>query len=196
MKEEWGSLGIERALITDRLKLRRFQESDIQWFYDYRSDERVRRYQGSLSGYNRDQAADFVREQMRQTPGIPGFWQQVALELTAEGRLIGDCGIHYLDSMPRQVELGITLVPEYQGRGYAREALTAVLDILLRELGVCRAVAFTDPRNERCMALLERLGMRRETYWAQHVQVEGVWMDDWQYAIWAEEWKNPPGGGD
>jgi RimJ/RimL family protein N-acetyltransferase len=50
------------------------------------------------------------------------------------GDLIGDCGFHVLENEVRQAEFGISLVPEFQCRGYATEVLRALLNYLFVEL--------------------------------------------------------------
>lgn len=69
----------------------------------------------------------------------PGTWLQLAI---VAGGVIGDCGLHFLDD--RRVELGITLDPANQRKGYAVEALRAVLEYLLGTLRKHRVVATTD----------------------------------------------------
>ena len=61
-----------------------------------------------------------------------------------------------------QLELGWVLHPDFQGRGYAREAAGAVLDFVFETLHPHRVQAFLDARNAASAALCERLGMRRE----------------------------------
>lgn len=54
---------------------------------------------------------------MTQKPNQPGTWFQYAIALPESNQLIGDCAIHTLASEPRNVEIGFTLPPEYQGMG-------------------------------------------------------------------------------
>ena len=189
MNDSGGKEMVDGTIATARLLLRRFSESDIEPFWIYRCDAQVALYQGWVADFSRADAAAFVREQMVQPPGIPGSWQQLALERTADHRLIGDCGLHWLDAA-RQVELGITLASEYQGMGYAQEALQAVLQYLFASCGCHRITAMTDPRNLACIALLEKLGMRREGHLVKHLYIRGEWVDDLQYAMLAEEWED------
>ncbi len=53
------------------------------------------------------------------------------------------------------------LAPPFWGRGYAREAVSALLDLLLSTLRVRRAVAEIDVRHRASIALVERLGFER-----------------------------------
>jgi len=59
-----------------------------------------------------------------------------------------------------ELEVGYALGSAYRGRGYATEAVGALIDHAFRVLGVGRLVADTGRDNARSIALLERLGMR------------------------------------
>ena len=68
-------------------------------------------------------------------PGTPGKWYQVGIYLLDGGKLIGDCGFRALTDDPEQVEIGMTLAPEFQGQGFATEAARALLDYLFADSG-------------------------------------------------------------
>ena len=59
------------------------------------------------------------------TEVLENTWFQFVLIEKASGRLIGDIGIHFLetDAENKQVEIGYTLDKNYRGKGYASEAL-------------------------------------------------------------------------
>ena len=79
-----------------------------------------------------------------------------------------------------------------QGQGFATEALTCLLDHLFRHMRLHRVVADADPRNTASWTLLERLGMRREGNLRQSLMFKGQWVDEYLYAILAEEWLARP----
>jgi RimJ/RimL family protein N-acetyltransferase len=121
--------------------------------------------------------------------GTPGTWYQLAIVRQEGGLLIGDCGIHFPPDDTHQAEVGITIAPVQQRRGYASEALEAVLDMLFTQRGLHRIYGRVDPRNSASVALLERLGMRQEGHLRESVWVRGEWTDDLIYAILEREWK-------
>jgi aminoglycoside 6'-N-acetyltransferase len=90
-----------------------------------------------------------------------------AVPLRPGGRLAGGCAAmpHAGDS--RQCEMGFTIAPGYQGRGYAAGAVRLLLGYLFTARGKHRVTACCDPRNAASVALLERLGMRREGHLRQ-----------------------------
>jgi RimJ/RimL family protein N-acetyltransferase len=88
----------------------------------------------------------------------------------------------------QQAEIGFTFSRDYQGKGLAREAAACVLDYAFNGLGLHRVIAITDCANERSVALLGRLGMRREGHFIENVWFKGRWGDEYQYATLREEW--------
>lgn len=87
-----------------------------------------------------------------------GLW---AVTLQNEDAPIGICGLVRRDFLD-DVDLGFAYLPEFQGRGYGREAASAVVEFSRRELGLRRLVAITVPPNRRSIALLEKLGFALE----------------------------------
>ena len=85
------------------------------------------------------------------------------------------------------------IAPPRQGRGYAREALTCLLEHMFRARGTHRAVANIDPRNAPSIALFERLGFTREGHLRENEWIHGEWCDTLVYARLARDWTCPGG---
>jgi RimJ/RimL family protein N-acetyltransferase len=98
-----------------------------------------------------------------------------AITLKPGGDLIGLCGflpclwsarrraLFVAGEAPRaalELELGYALGTAHRGRGYATEALGALIDHAFTALGVGRLVAGTGADNAASIALLQRVGMR------------------------------------
>lgn len=65
--------------------------------------------------------------------------------------------------------LSLNFLSEYlslnsQGKGYATEAAIGVIDYLFSDLKKHRITASVDPINIKSVALLERIGMRKEAH--------------------------------
>ena len=78
------------------------------------------------------------------------------------------------------------------GRGYLTEAVGLGLEHAFGPLQLHRVEANVQPDNARSLALLRRLGFRREGYSPRYLKVAGRWRDHERFAILAEEWQ----GGD
>ncbi len=174
-------------LETPRLVLRRFRESDLASFIAYRNDREVARYQ-SWDSISRAEAERFIKQQSHQRPGVPGRWFQFAAEVKAGGALAGDCALLVVRSTRRTGEIGYTFAREFQHLGLATEAAQAVLDFAFESLLLTRVIATTDCRNGPSVALMERLGMKREGHLLHHAFFKGEWCDEYRYAMSREEW--------
>lgn len=67
------------------------------------------------------------------------------------------CGMVRRDGLP-DPDLGFAFLPRYRGRGYAREAIDAILADARGRLRLARILAVTSPDNARSIALLEKAG--------------------------------------
>jgi len=175
-------------LLTPRLVLRRLRLSDCAATFAYRSDPHVSRFQ-TWEPRSVEEIRSFVEGLLNLEPDTPETWFQLAITLRESGLLIGDCGLHFPAGEAHQAEVGITLAPGHQGQGYATEALNAVLDYLFLSLGKHRVFASVDPRNRASIALLERVGMRKEAHLRESVWWKGEWADDLVFAVLEGEWR-------
>jgi RimJ/RimL family protein N-acetyltransferase len=154
----------------------------------YRALPEVARYQ-SWETFGPDDAARLIGGQERLAPHAPGHWVQLALTLKDCGTLVGDCGLHFLEDQPQQLELGITLDPTHQRRGLATEAIAAVLTHAFDTLGKHRVIATTDVDNLPSVRLFRRLGFRQEAHFVEHAQYKGAWCSEYLFAMLGREWR-------
>jgi len=175
-------------LRSPRLTLRRLQAGELAYFCEYRSNPEVACYQ-SWDTFTPADGERLLEQQSVLYPDVEGTWFQMVIVLTASGALVGDCGLHCRQDDPRQGEIGITLAPEHQGKGYAVEALGCVLDYVFFTLGKHRITAITDADNAAAARLLERVGFRREGHFIRNIWFKGKWGDEFLYAILHAEWE-------
>jgi RimJ/RimL family protein N-acetyltransferase len=172
---------------TTRLRVRRFVDADLPAFLAYRNDPEIARFQ-SWESTSEEQVYDLFATMRAEEPGHSGGGFQFAVALRADDALIGDVYLRLLDYDERQGEIGYTLAREWQGRGYAQEAVGAVLGYAFDTLGLHRMTALVDQQNAPSIALLERIGMRREGASTQSFFNKGSYRDEFQYAILSDEW--------
>ncbi|MET9484298.1 GNAT family N-acetyltransferase [Streptomyces sp. NPDC006638] len=174
-------------LQTPRLRLRRFQADDVPAFSAYQSDPDVARYQSWTPPVPVAEATRLVERFAAADPALPG-WFQYAIELKADGCLIGDVGVNLHENL-MQAEMGFTLAADRQGHGYATEAVRAVLDDLFAR-GLRRVSAECDVRNTRSARLLERVGFQREGLRPAYTWLKGEWTDDLLFGLLADRGPN------
>ena len=178
-------------LVTERLLLRHFHESDLDAFHAYRNDPEVFKYQGWSVPYLREMAAEFIAVMKDAVPGEEGHWFQVAVQRKSDYALVGDVAFCPLRGSPRQAFFGFSLARRFWGQGYASEATQAVLDYLFHELDMHRVVADCDVENAHSIRLLERLGFRREAHHLESYWTGEQWCDEYVYALLEREARRP-----
>jgi len=106
----------------------------------------------------------FLAFRLRQMDDEPvrGPWLVRGIVLPESRELIGHVGFHGppgVNSLSAEdaVEVGYTIFPQHRRRGYATEAVTALLD-WARAQGIQRFVASVGPSNEPSLAIVRRLG--------------------------------------
>lgn len=181
-------------LTTERLIIRRFTPQDAATFSAYRSDPAVARYQSWEAPYSLEDARRFIEQTADEDPDTPGTWFQFAIVEQPTQRHIGDVAALCVAHDPRLATIGFTLAADAQGQGYGTEAVTALLDYLFEHRAKHRVSATCDARNTRSVALLERVGMRREAHHPRSAWWNGEWTDEYAYAVLATEWQQqrPP----
>ncbi|MEV6241605.1 GNAT family N-acetyltransferase [Lentzea sp. NPDC051838] len=160
---------------TERLTLRPFDANDFEAFYAYRSLPDVHRYLNNKAADREGVAQLLARRTTEHQLAEAG--QRLALAVCLDDKVIGDVALVWRTD--HEGEIGYSLHPTFQGKGYAREAAEAMLRIGFDELKLRRIVAECDPRNEPSRRVMERLGMRK-----------GTSGDGLVYAMLAEEFKN------
>jgi RimJ/RimL family protein N-acetyltransferase len=145
-------------LETKRLVLRRSRLEDAAAISGYRSDPNVHRYQGwertDVEGIRGQ-----IEEMSRRAPGEPGGWVQLSVEERDGGRLVGDIGLSPVDDDPGVIEIGYTIAPPYQGRGYATEAVGALVAYALGTLEADVVRAYASAENLPSIRVAEKVGM-------------------------------------
>ena len=178
---------------TDRLILRDFVPDDAAAVASYRADERYWRFYGEpgdiLAGA-REHVELFIGWQQAE----PRTHFQLAIVVKETGRLIGNCGLRLRDQVSygfsslHEADIGYELDPAYWGRGYATEAVSALVDFGFSQRSLHRVWTYCIADNEPSWRLMERIGMRREGLLKQNVLHQGQWADTLVYGLVAEEW--------
>jgi RimJ/RimL family protein N-acetyltransferase len=177
-------------LETERLIIRNLRDTDVDDFYEYRSDPRVCEFQG-YEPIERENAAEWIAKMKDAEFGKAGEWSQLGVELKAENKLIGDIGLKPESYDARIVEFGISFSVDYQGKGFAKEALTKIFSYLLAEKGVHRIFGIMDVENPKMIGLIENLKFRREGEFKESFWDAGKksWRDEYLYAMLKKDWK-------
>lgn len=104
------------------------------------------------------------------------------------GALVGHASVmEVARGISQTAFLGYSIYNGYWGKGYAKEAVRAVLDIGFRDLKLHRLEAGIEPGNKRSIGLAKALGMRREGLKKRALFLRKTWVDLLMYTLTCEE---------
>ena len=122
------------------------------WGYDWREDA-PKAADGSVPVPEDAYFLAFARGLFREKSELP-------LGIYAEGKLAGEVVLHRF-GYAAEAEIGVRLLPEYEGRGYASEAAEAAMAYAFSKLELDRVEAKHFRENARSGSMLACAGMRR-----------------------------------
>lgn len=174
---------------TERLSLRPYAPDDLDALWAFEQLSEVQRWLG-WAPHSRDELREAMESGTNATTQV-----MVLLGST----LIGHVMIMPRDSWAQkdvaeqakglEAELGWMFDPLQGGRGYATEAIRAVVGLCFDTLGLRRVQAGCFADNAASWRLMERLGMRREEFSrATALHRDGSWHDGLNYGMLREEW--------
>ena len=147
------------VLETERLLLRNLSEKDADMMFDYRNNEICAKYQrGQAKAF--DDIAKLIERHKSDVLSVDyPFMLSVALKQS--DAMIGEIVVMPEDGT---ISMGYTFHYHYHRKGYAYEALTALIDLLHEKYPLWDFISFTEPENMPSMALLKKLGYQDMGY--------------------------------
>lgn len=170
---------------TERLMLRLHRDDDLDWVFRTYSNPDVARYL-PFDPFSEDDARTKLEQWAGETD-FRGSTGALRLIIEADGSPIGNVLLKSTDPLHRVAEIGWVLSPEAGGKGYAREAASAVVDLAFSHYGVNRVVARLVIGNVGSAKLAESLGMTREAQLREDFWNNGNWSDTLIYGLLASD---------
>lgn len=160
---------------TPSLIMRKMVPEDYRDMYEYSRQDSVTRYllwKSHPSPEYTHKYLKFVQGQYRS-----GDFYDWAIELKSTGKMIGTCGFTKFDYPNNCAEIGYVINPDFWGRGYATEAVSAVLKFGFLRLGLNRIEARYIIGNEASRRVMEKNGMTFEGIHKKLLFVKGEYVD-------------------
>ncbi|MGH8958326.1 MAG: GNAT family N-acetyltransferase [Acidimicrobiia bacterium] len=181
---------------TKRLLLRPFRSEDALGLFQRRNDPLVARYQDWELPFPQERADHMASELATMAgPENDEWWMAIVCD-SESGEVFGDLALH-LSQEGRTAEVGYTFAAEHWGRGYAVEAMEALVEYLFEKLDVSRVFGMLHPDNPASAMVLERTGFLFEGHTKSSFWLGEENSDDWIYGLtrpdW-ETWRNRPQG--
>lgn len=168
-------------LRTQRLSLRKFNHSDVEFNVAHEMDQ-------ELMQYIRD---PLPLEQTRQKSldcaipwkGQDQQWCLVSILDIDSGDYMGLVCLRYESIENDTMEIGWRLDKKYHGKGYATEAAQALLNFIKDTIKPHKVTACCVVENIASSNIMQKLGMQQEALFRQHSKLGGKWIDEAIYAV-------------
>ncbi len=142
-------------LRTERLILRRYRPEDAEDLYRYLGrDPAMYEY----SGWNPYASLEMAQETVRGFIDSYDDEHAYSWVMDVDDVIVGTIGAY--DFKDDQIEVGFSVVPGWQGRGLATEALRRVLEYLTENEGIPCVTAWCAAENIGSKRVLEKVGMK------------------------------------
>lgn len=169
---------------TERLTLREFEMKDIAAFHKLESIPEVVRYQ-TWPPRTLEQAHKEVATAIQNCSSTPRLHFELAVIYTETSTFIGRVGAK-LKPQPTEIrdkveiqhaDLWFSFMPEYQGQGFATEAVKKFLELLVTRNSPLKVEIECDPRNIGSVRMAERLKFERVSFTERAFECKGEWVD-------------------
>jgi [ribosomal protein S5]-alanine N-acetyltransferase len=169
------------VLVTERLILRKVEETDAAAVLKGYSDPRVNQHM-SVVYHSLEEVQvqlDWYNEIYNTGDGI--WWAFSKKENPSV--VIGNGGLHQHKREHKCIELGYWILPEEQGRGYASEAIRSICQYAFTVLDIHRIEAIVEGENNASMQLLTKLGFTHEGVRKECEMKNGRYIDLHSFAL-------------
>lgn len=146
------------SLVTEQLLLETTNTSHASFLYRLMNSDGWIRYIGNRNIHTPEDAENYIVERILPQLEIHGH-TSFTITLRASGLPIGICGLYIREGLEAP-DLGFALLPEFKGRGLAKEAASQVMDFGFQTLKLETILAITLPENMPSRRLLGHLGFR------------------------------------
>ncbi|WP_299223015.1 GNAT family N-acetyltransferase [uncultured Psychroserpens sp.] len=146
---------------TSRIRLTKISLNDAPFILKLMTSPKWLKYIGDRNVKTVEEAKTYIENNQLKSYQTHGFgYYKIELK-TNDLKPIGTCGLVKRAQL-EHIDVGFSLLPNYEGKGYAFEATNALLKLAKKEFNIENIIAITLPENKSSIQLLEKLGLSYE----------------------------------
>jgi len=165
----------------ETVALRTIEEEDLPLLKRGVNDPDIWRLIGARNPVNGKQEREFFEEVVSDEDSI-----DLLIAVDSEG--VGIVTLRPDNGVVSQAELGYWVVPDHQGQGYGKEAVSRIVEYGFTQRALHRIEARVFECNDASRGLLETLGFEHEGAWRHGTFLDGRYQDIHWYGLLDEEW--------
>ena len=175
-------------LETERLTLKMAQIKDAPSLFKLRSSLEFMTYLGRDAMKKVSEAEDYVKRISSGFENKTGLSWKICEKNSDQ--FIGYCGFWEIDYQHYRTEVGYGLNPDYQKKGFMKEALTAMTKYMFKEMKIHHIKAEIDPKNIASSKLLKSVGFYKIGYATENYYYNGKFSDSEYYGLILKDLSN------
>lgn len=164
----------QQTLYTPRLVLRAVEDGDRQKVFEGFSNAEVTRYFDIT--YSTYESTSVQMEWYATNRKEESGYAWAVCDKTS-GDVMGIFSLYFINKNHKRAELGYWLLPPYWNKGFATEAITAILNYAKKELNLHRISAEIEPANTASLKLLQKLGFKQDGTLRDYELKNGLFQD-------------------
>ena len=143
---------------TNRLILSKISIEDAPFIFELMNTPDWIKYIGDRHINTVEQAADYIKNNQLKSYKENGYGYYKVQVKDENCKPVGSFGLMKRDQL-EHVDIGFSLLPDYQGKGYGYEAASELIRVAEHIFGIKTLCAITLPSNQPSIQLLEKLGL-------------------------------------
>lgn len=168
-------------LKTRRLLLREINDEDAAAIHEMRNNKRISEFIARPESQTFEEAKTLVDKCKNSFANRDGIgWAAI---LRDGKNTIGTCGFNRIEHLNLRAELGGEMSTQYWGKGIAEEAVKAIVEFGIQQLGLHSIEARVWPANRGAVYLLEKLGFQKEAHFRDALYYKDKFMDIAVYSL-------------
>jgi ribosomal-protein-alanine N-acetyltransferase len=156
---------------TERLLLRKVASADAKSLWGIWSDPAVTKFMNISSFTHEEQALEMIDLLNHLANEHRAIRYSIIKKIG--NCIIGSCGFNNIDFDKATAEIGYDLAKTHWGKGYATEAIIALIHVAFTHLEITTIVAKVDAANSNSIKVLQKLNFILQGYDSteEHLQV-------------------------
>ena len=147
-------------LETERLILRRYEETDIDMQYEVLTDNRLAKYI-KFPNLTKEEELECIKDWIKNADDSK--YEKWVITLKDNNIPIGNISVNGIEKKHNYCNVGYVILYDYWGKGYASEALKVVSDYLL-DSGYYLVECSCNELNKQSSRAMEKAGFKKDGY--------------------------------
>jgi RimJ/RimL family protein N-acetyltransferase len=169
-------------LSTERLILEPTRVAHAEETWKRLDDDRMWTYFPALRPRSLEHLRTIYERREHGAPDDSELWLNYACRERTSGEIVGEVQ-STLYASAGVAYVAYAVFPEFQRKGFAREAVSALIEYVRREYCIARFIAEMNTRNEASYKLAESLGFKRVEMHEDVERGHGIDADEYVYEL-------------